>query len=348
MMRPFADRLLDWFDRFGRHDLPWQHPRTPYRVWVSEIMLQQTQVSTVIGYFNRFMTAFPRLSDLAEAHVDEVLALWSGLGYYARARNLHRAAGIMQAEGVPVDLAGWQALPGVGPSTAAAILAQSFDRPATILDGNVKRVMARHAGIDQPLDRVATTRALMQAAETRTPDRRAADYTQAIMDLGATICRRSSPHCTRCPVRGDCVARLTDRMDELPRRKVTRVVPRRQRVFLLIRDAEERTLLLRRPPSGIWGGLWCLPECETTTSCLAQMAAQGVALQDEGEVVHHFSHRFSHFLLDGQVRLARVETMDVVAEATSPCHWLPPDLDAEAAGLGVPAPMADLLRPGRW
>ncbi|OZB75559.1 MAG: A/G-specific adenine glycosylase, partial [Halothiobacillus sp. 13-55-115] len=256
----FHSRLLDWFDRHGRHDLPWQHPRTPYRVWISEIMLQQTQVATVIGYFNRFMQRFPSLDALAAAPVDEVLALWSGLGYYARARNLHAAAQIMAQQGVPETRAGWQALPGVGPSTAAAIMAQAFDVPETILDGNVKRVMARHAGIDRPIEQASTIQALYDVAKVHTPQTRVADYTQAIMDLGATLCTRHSSRCSGCPVSADCVAFASNRVESLPVRRRRQPVPTRRAVFMAIEDEAERLMLIRRPPTGIWGGLWCLPE----------------------------------------------------------------------------------------
>jgi A/G-specific adenine glycosylase len=262
-LEPFASRLLGWWARHGRHDLPWQHPRTPYRVWVSEIMLQQTRAETVIGYFQRFMARFPDVRTLAAADLDDVLALWSGLGYYARGRNLHAAAvRIVDESGgeLPDDVDELQRLPGIGRSTAAAIRAQGFDRRAAILDGNVKRVLARHAGIDGWPGRAPVARALWAASESRTPETQAADYTQAIMDLGATLCTARGPRCADCPVASDCVARIEGRQDELPARKPRKIVPRRVQRYLVARDSSGRILLERRPPSGIWGGLWCLPE----------------------------------------------------------------------------------------
>jgi len=347
----FAERLLDWFDRHGRHDLPWQHPRTPYRVWVSEIMLQQTQVATVIDYFERFMRAFPSVEHLAAASVDDVLALWSGLGYYARGRNLHRAARLIRDQGMPTDQAGWEALPGVGPSTAAAIVSQAFGHPATILDGNVKRVMARHAGIDQPIDKQATHRQLYAIASAHTPERRAADYTQAIMDLGATVCRRSSPSCPECPVRADCIAHGTGRAAELPRRSARKIVPVREREFLAVRDAADRLLLVRRPPTGIWGGLWCLPELDPGEGGEAAererlLESLGLRVREgRGEVVQRFSHRFTHFQLEARIRSLSLVDGSGVAEGSA--HWLPADdRPAMIRRLGLPGPIARILRDG--
>ena len=223
-----ADRVLGWFDRHGRHDLPWQRDKTHYRVWVSEVMLQQTQVASVIGYFERFMQRFPTLAALAEAPLDDVLAHWAGLGYYARARNLHKAARIVvdaHAGAFPRDFAAVHDLPGIGRSTAGAILALVDGARQPILDGNVKRVLARHDAIAGWPGRSATLKALWAAAERYTPTRRISDYTQAMMDLGATVCTRSSPACERCPLAATCSALRDDRIDELPGRKPKRAKP---------------------------------------------------------------------------------------------------------------------------
>ncbi|OZB74861.1 MAG: A/G-specific adenine glycosylase [Halothiobacillus sp. 13-55-115] len=362
----FHSRLLDWFDRHGRHDLPWQHPRTPYRVWISEIMLQQTQVATVIGYFNRFMQRFPSLDALAAAPLDEVLALWSGLGYYARARNLHAAAQIMAQQGVPATRAGWQALPGVGPSTAAAIMAQAFDVPETILDGNVKRVMARHAGIDRPIEQASTIQALYDVAHLHTPQTRVADYTQAIMDLGATLCTRHSPGCSACPVSADCVAFASNRVESLPVRRRRQPVPTRRAVFMAIEDEAERLMLIRRPPTGIWGGLWCLPEYIPADDCVSQARAPSSAVsgkqaennnsgqqsmllmhrlkrQAQAIALTTFEHRFTHFVLDARIDHILVSRASSV-EDNPDVLWLPLiELAARAPLLGLPKPMSRFL-----
>ena len=259
----FHRRLLGWYDRHGRHDLPWQTDRSPYRVWVSEIMLQQTQVSTVIPYFHRFMDRFPTVNELASAPLDEVLHLWSGLGYYARARNLHQAARIVVAEHdgrLPDSFEAVLSLPGIGRSTAGAILALAADQRHPILDGNVKRVLCRHFGIEGwPGQRQVETR-LWTLAEALTPSQRVADYTQAIMDLGATLCRRGQPDCEACPLRTDCRALAEGIQSELPTPRPKKARPLRQTQMLIVVDAEDRVLLRRRDANGLWGGLWSLPE----------------------------------------------------------------------------------------
>lgn len=362
--RDFAERLLAWFDRHGRHDLPWQHPRTPYRVWVSEIMLQQTQVGTVVDYFNRFMLRFPSLGSLAAAPLDEVLSLWSGLGYYARARNLHAAAQVMVQRGVPDTLTGWQALPGVGPSTAAAIMAQAFGVPETILDGNVKRVISRHAGVDQPIEQAATIKTMNTVARSYTPRNRAADYTQAIMDLGATVCIRSTPLCAACPVAEDCVALATRRVADLPVRRKRQPVPTRRAVFVAFEDELERLMLVRRPPKGIWGGLWCLPEYDPkehdpkqSQPGANQSKKQGRAcegaqpllsmhrLQRRAPAVQltAFKHRFTHYVLDARIDCVAV-SRSPVADENQDVLWLPlAGRDERASQLGLPKPMARFL-----
>jgi len=242
----FASRLLAWFDRCGRHDLPWQHPRAPYRVWLSEIMLQQTQVKTAIPYFQRFVAAFPTLPALAAAKLDDVLAQWSGLGYYARARNLHAAARLcVERHGgeLPRDLDALIALPGIGHSTAAAILAQAWGDRFAILDGNVKRVLARYHGVAGWPNVPAVEKQLWRLAERHLPDARMADYTQAQMDFGATLCTRANPACVVCPLQADCVALREGRVQELPTPRPGKALPERSAIVLLAENAEGRVLL---------------------------------------------------------------------------------------------------------
>lgn len=300
----FAHRALHWFDRHGRHDLPWQHPRTPYRVWVSEIMLQQTQVATVIPYFERFMARFPDVGSLAVAAVDDVLAQWSGLGYYARGRNLHACAqALMQCHGgvFPQTIDAWMALPGIGRSTAGAIVAQAFDRPAAVLDGNVRRVLARHAGIEGWPGQPAVLTRLWQVAEARLPTARHADYAQAMMDLGHRVCTARRPACGPCPLREDCYALHHDAQGRLPAARPRRSRPRRAAWLAVVRNESGQLWLERRPPRGIWGGLWCPPVLEgaaayeewRSTWPGLQMAA------GDGTTVHH---AFTHFELALTVR----------------------------------------------
>ena len=251
----FASRLIRWHKRHGRHDLPWQNTTDPYRVWLSEIMLQQTQVATVIPYYRRFLERFPQLADLAAAPVDEVMALWSGLGYYARARNLHAAARAVIAEhgGVfPRDPAAIAQLPGIGRSTANSIATFCFGAHAPILDGNVKRVLCRAFGIEGFPGSGAVEKRLWALAEELMPARQGAIYNQAQMDLGATLCTRSRPRCEDCPLAGLCVARSTGRTTELPEAKPRRAIPQRHATLLVLLDGK-RVLLETRPPSGIWG-----------------------------------------------------------------------------------------------
>ncbi len=260
-----APRLLEWHAKSGRHDLPWQSERSAYRVWVSEIMLQQTQVSTVIPYFERFMQRFPDVKALANAPADEVLHLWTGLGYYARARNLHRAAQLIcERHGgeFPRTLKAVMELPGVGRSTAGAILALSAGARHAILDANVKRVLARYYAIDGAVDEAATIAQLWKLADDNTPATDVATYTQAIMDLGATVCRYPTPRCEECPIAGDCRARIEGRQAALPAAKRKRAARRTKTAVMLVARRASEVLLVQRPPSGIWGGLWCLPEFE--------------------------------------------------------------------------------------
>ncbi len=298
-MTSFADRLLDWFDQHGRKHLPWQQDMSVYRVWISEIMLQQTQVNTVIPYFENFLRTFPTLVSLAEADQDVVLHHWTGLGYYARARNLHKTARVVveQYNGeFPLTATELEALPGIGRSTAAAIVAICTNQRATILDGNVKRVLARHFGIFGWPGDTSVAKTMWQQAEALTPETRVADYTQAIMDLGATLCTRSSPRCEACPFTPECVAFNTNQQAALPGRKPKKDMPvRTTTMFILENDAGEY-LLQQRPPSGIWGGLWGFPQDEPLEELLTRLQLRGLISQQEE--LASFRNTFTHFHLD--------------------------------------------------
>ena len=339
--QPIAPRLLDWHSRAGRHDLPWQQQRTAYRVWVSEIMLQQTQVATVIPYFERFTARFPDVRALADAPIDEVLHLWTGLGYYARARNLHRAAQVIRDQHggeFPIDFGLVVELPGIGRSTAGAILAQAHGARHAILDGNVKRVLSRHYGIDAPPDEAATQALLWQRAEENTPSGNLATYTQAIMDLGATLCARSKPRCSDCPIAQDCVARIESRQDQLPAPKKRRAERRQRRAVMLVACHASRVLLVQRPPTGIWGGLWCLPEFESETAAEHFASCQLAEASPGNAVLPDIEHSFTHFDLVITPVVVRCKAAHRVNETTE--LWY--DLD-QPARVGLPAPIKTLL-----
>ncbi len=296
----FAPRVLTWFDDYGRKDLPWQQDINAYRVWVSEIMLQQTQVATVIPYFERFMATFPTLESLARAPQDEVLHLWTGLGYYARARNLHRAARIAWQENgaLPDTLDALEQLPGIGRSTAGAIFSIALNQRAAILDGNVKRVLARYAAIDGWPGQASTLKALWQLAEQLTPEQRNPDYSQAMMDLGATVCTRSKPACSLCPLHTDCAAHAAGNPESYPGKKPKKKLPVRRTCFLMACTPTGEICLQQRPPQGIWGGLWCFPELgavgEAASWCLDRWQTPPRLIEEWSE----FRHTFSHYHLD--------------------------------------------------
>ncbi|MBS0589279.1 MAG: A/G-specific adenine glycosylase [Proteobacteria bacterium] len=340
-----APRLLRWFDAHGRHDLPWQHPREPYRVWLSEIMLQQTQVATVIPYFLRFVDKLQSIRLLAAATADDVLALWTGLGYYSRARNLHRAARICvdRHDGeLPNDFDALLALPGIGRSTAGAIAAQAFGQRRAILDGNVKRVLARFHGIAGWPGEKATENRLWQHADAHTPHQRIADYTQAIMDLGAGVCARTQPRCDACPLRADCIAYRDGRTATLPARKPAKARPTRRTVMLLLRDARGRLLLERRAPTGVWAGLWSLPE--STDAATARHAIARAHRLDADSIrfraLPSFLHDFSHYRLDVTPLALDLEPAPALADDGEK-RWLHPH---EATALGLPAPVRKLIQ----
>lgn len=340
----FSRRLLDWHACHGRHDLPWQNTRDPYRIWLSEIMLQQTQVDTVIRYYQRFLERFADLPTLAAASLDEVLGLWSGLGYYARARNLHRAAQTVMSEHRGVFPQGAEtiaSLPGIGRSTAAAIAAFAFGQRGAILDGNVKRVLCRHQGIEgYPGEKVVENR-LWALAESLLPEDAGTigAYIQAQMDLGATLCTRTRPACERCPVGADCVARATARTDVLPTARPRKSIPRREARLAVILG-EHGFLLERRPPSGIWGGLLSLPELpegnpDDDAGWLARR--YGVRVLDH-EALEPLEHVFTHFRLGIQPVLFKTQATEHVAEA--PLTWVSANTLEEA---GLPTPVRKIL-----
>lgn len=339
----FASRLLAWYDRDGRHDLPWMHPRAPYRVWLSEIMLQQTQVQTVIPYFERFVAALPSLPALAAAPQDEVLALWSGLGYYARARNLHAAAKIcveMHGGDLPRDLDALIALPGIGRSTAGAILAQAWGDRFPILDGNVKRVLARYHGIAGWPGTPAVEKQMWSLAESHLPDARMADYTQAQMDFGATLCTRHDPACVLCPLQNDCVALREGRVAELPTAKPNKPVPERRAMVLLAQDAQARVLLQKRPPAGIWASLWSLPEADDHEAARLWFGRHLQGDYDHGQALEPIAHAFTHYRLQLQPLHWRGLGLRDAVNDDGALRWV---AFGELDSLGIPAPIRKLL-----
>ncbi len=338
----FAARVIAWQREHGRHGMPWQDTRDAYRIWLSEVMLQQTQVATVTGYYLRFLERFPDVAALARAPEGEVMALWSGLGYYARARNLHRAAREVEERfggTFPTTFEALASLPGVGRSTAGAIAAFASGERRAILDGNVRRVLARHAGIAGDPASAAVLARYWEVAESRLPDGDIEAYTQAMMDLGADICLPRRPLCLACPVNADCVARLEGRIDELPGKR-QRAAPRRKRIAMLVVLSKGEVLLEKRPPTGIWGGLWSLPEGPADEEPAA-ILARDWGLQALGaEPLPEFEHAFTHYTLEvvpWRIRLSRPARLAEGREA----RWLALD---EVAVAALPAPVKKLLR----
>ena len=339
----FSERVLSWFASNGRHDLPWQHPREPYRVWLAEIMLQQTQVQTVIGYFDRFIQRFPLLADLARAESDEVMRYWAGLGYYARARNLHLTAQIIQqhyAGQFPRELDALMQLPGIGRSTAGAILAQAFGLRHPILDGNVKRVLARFHGVQGWTGDGRVQKQLWQHAEQHTPHAQLADYTQAIMDLGATLCSRSKPQCVACPIRSDCYAYQNQATQQLPTKKLKKPLPVKATYLLVLRDAAGRILLEKRPPTGIWGGLWSLPEATLDADLDEECQRRWGLILNHCETGASFRHTFSHYHLDITPCYAQVKNPALSVMEDDRWLWYN---SVENELPGVPAPVSLIL-----
>ena len=311
----------------------------PYRVWISEIMLQQTQVVTVMPYFERWMGSFPDITALANAHLDNVLAHWSGLGYYARARNLHKAAVLcMQRHGgeLPLCAEELSALPGIGQSTANAIVSQATDQPAAVLDGNVRRVLARHAAIEGWTGKASVQKQLWQEAESRLPGDRGADYTQAVMDLGAMVCTQSNPGCDLCPINSDCQALALGTVQDLPSRKPATKVSDKAIYMLILRNDRGQVLLERRPPAGIWGGLWCLPEGDSIEAIETDLGFSG----SRTTALPAVNHRLSHIRMTIHPALATATDATQV-KCSGQRDWFYPGQQPE---LGLPKPVADLLR----
>jgi len=347
----FAARVVAWQQLHGRNQLPWQHPASPYGVWVSEIMLQQTQVATVIPYFQRFMAAFPDVPTLARAPLDAVLGLWAGLGYYARARHLHAAAQQLTALGQeqpPSATEALLALPGIGRSTAAAIRSLGHGEPAAILDGNVRRLLARHAGIAGWPGSALVQKRLWAEAETRVTEvtpQHARRYTQGLMDLGASVCLPRQPQCERCPLAADCQARLQGRSGEIPAPRPPRSLRREHRLWLLP-HAGDRLLLQQRPPTGLWGGLWSPIEAEDWSGLERAAAKLGLALPDANHAdlqrLPPLRHRFTHFELVAEPWLWHMDVVPAAGAVRADDVWawhalteLPP----------LPRPVARLLAP---
>ncbi len=340
-MISFATKIIHWQRRHGRHDLPWQNTRNAYRIWLSEIMLQQTQVATVIPYYRRFLRRFADIKSLAAASLDEVLALWSGLGYYSRARNLHRAAQRIVAEHqgrFPRDFETVLALPGIGRSTAAAICVFAFGARHAILDGNVKRLFARRFGIAGYPGDAKTAARLWRIAERELPRRNVESYTQGLMDLGAAVCTRGKPRCDACPVAPECVALRCGMIGRVPAPRPRKALPQRRTQMLVLLHAGQ-VLLEKRAPSGIWGGMWSLPEVAPSADVAALCAQRYGAEVVTRAALPAVAHGFTHFKLD--IEPQRLGVARVAPRAAAPgVMWLPL---AEALGAAIPAPVRRIL-----
>lgn len=338
-----APAILAWFDQYGRKNLPWQQNINPYRVWLSEIMLQQTQVATVIPYFENFTTKLPTVHDLAHAEEDLVMHLWTGLGYYSRARNLHKAAKMVVNEFAgtfPCEMDDLIKLPGVGRSTAAAIRSIAFQQPAAILDGNVKRVLARLHAVDGWPGKTAVLNTLWEYAEAHAPEERPNNYSQAMMDLGATLCSRSKPACNLCPIQTDCLAFIQGNPSDYPGKKPKKVLPVKQATLLMIENNKGELLLTKRPPTGIWASLWVFPELEENNSI------ESFCEQEQLELIEHkqwpsFRHTFSHYHLEiTPIHIKASSTATKTMEAGKQ-QWYHPKGDTE---LGLAAPIKKLIK----
>lgn len=340
-MSDFAQRIIAWQKVHGRHDLPWQNTRSPYAIWVSEIMLQQTQVTAVIGYYQRFMARFPTIQSLAAAEQEEVLQYWSGLGYYSRARNLHYAAQTIVDDfggEFPQDFTAMQSLSGIGRSTAAAIAAFAFHQVHTILDGNVKRVLARHFAIEGWPSSPKIEKSMWVLAESLLPNNDMVAYTQGLMDLGATLCTRSKPACNVCPLSKTCLAYAQQRVQQLPTPKPKKISPQKHTTMLILRHGND-ILLQKRPTKGIWGGLWSLPEIDMQTIATeAAFTTFGLSVETQ-EPMPVLQHAFTHFKLD-----ILPQPLDVLSKITvTPTPntiWLPIE---EAIGAAIPTPVRKIL-----
>lgn len=350
--RSFANRVLNWYHQHGRKHLPWQQQDvTPYKVWLSEVMLQQTQVETVIPYFERFISHYPNVQTLAAAPIDHVLHLWTGLGYYARARNLHKAAQAISQDyqgQFPDTVAELEQLPGIGRSTAGAIVSLAFEKPAAILDGNVKRVLARHYAVDGWPGQTSTAKRLWEIAEVLTPQQESRAYTQVMMDLGATICTRSKPKCTECPLSCSCTAYEQGNWLDYPGKKPKKVLPVKT-IYMLILQQAGTTLLEERPASGIWGGLWSLPEFEQLESLphLLKVRWPKLKAASAAECLKPIRHTFSHYHLDITPVLQTLKSNGAINSPAASYNlekrqelWYNPQ---QPASIGLAAPVKKLL-----
>lgn len=336
IIKIFTESLLNWYQQHGRKNLPWQSPYDPYRVWISEIMLQQTQVKTVIPYFLNFITQYPNIYSLATAPLDEVLAAWSGLGYYSRARNLHRSAQelVEKFAGVfPQDLSTLQSLPGIGRSTAAAIASLAFEQPTAIMDGNVKRVLSRYfkiAGTDK-----AYENKLWNLAQACMPNTECRAYTQAIMDLGALCCTRNKPNCNFCPLKSHCQAFADQVVHEYPQSKPKIIRPTRNQKFLLLYTKDRQIYLEQRPSQGIWGGLWCVPILEENQDIKSHLQETYAITPLNMKFFMQYKHSFTHFHL-----YITAHTIEVTSKAPLPGKWFQ---KSEIVKLGLAKPVKDIL-----
>jgi A/G-specific adenine glycosylase len=307
----FSQRIITWHQQFGRKTLPWQQDKSLYKTWVSEVMLQQTQVATVIPYFNKFMRSFPTISYLANAPLDEVLHHWTGLGYYARARNLHKSAQFIRDNydgRFPEDFQQVIDLPGIGRSTAGAILSLTLDQNFAILDGNVKRVLTRHQTIEGWTGEKRIENQLWQLAEKLTPNKQTNTFNQAMMDMGAMVCTRSKPNCEQCPINEDCLAFADNTIKDFPTPKAKKKIPVKTAVMLVLCDGDKTIQLKQRPPVGIWGGLWCFPEFSSSELCLDALKTQGID-DFKDTLLPTFRHTFSHFHFDITPMLIQVDNL---------------------------------------
>ncbi|PHS72777.1 MAG: A/G-specific adenine glycosylase [Cycloclasticus sp.] len=337
----FQAQVLNWFDQHGRKDLPWQQTPTPYHVWLSEIMLQQTQVATVIPYFERFIQHFPNLADLAQAPLDDVLHFWSGLGYYARARNLHKTAKlvIVNYKGeFPTIVAELISLPGIGRSTAGAIASLAMGQSEPILDGNVKRVLSRFYAIEGWTGSSVFLKSLWRVSERLTPEKRANNFNQAMMDLGATLCTRSKPRCQQCPLKESCLALKQDKVSQLPTPKKRSVLPVKKRYWLVSKKQNE-VFLNQKAPAGLWGGLWAFPEFETYDELVEWAQQQGISVEGSQQLAEK-RHTFSHFHLDyTPVICAPLTPQSKISKSEKVCWYRA----GSRVKIGLPKPVSELI-----
>jgi A/G-specific adenine glycosylase len=341
MNNHFAKRLLNWYDQYGRKDLPWQENKIPYRVWVSEIMLQQTQVKTVIPYYQRFIQRFPTIKSLADAEQDEVLQLWTGLGYYARARNLHKTAQIINNElsEFPQTLEQIQALPGIGRSTAGAILSLTGQQRQPILDGNVKRTLSRYFLIEGWAGKASVLKELWEYAEKITPEKRYSEFNQALMDLGSGLCSRSKPQCLSCPLQNSCKAFQQHLTEHYPAPRPRKKIPEKSAYFLILSIADSKLLFEKRPPHGLWGGLWTFPQFNQESEIQHWMDRHKLVCKGEYHFWPSFKHTFSHYQLYIHPVYIEVKETSAIMNRDD-LTWC--DIK-KSLKFGVPAPISKLV-----